>query len=712
MPLSSKKLLHELRVHQVELEMQNDELQRALSALETSRNRYHNLYELAPIGYITLSTEGKIIEINLTAASLLGMDRDMLINHNFSALTTPEDNDRSYLILKSALQQGLPINFELRLRRDSSYFNARLDCLRVMNDQQIPELRITLIDITERKHNEEELRVAAVAFESQECIVITNANKEILRVNRTCTDITGYNQEELLGKMISIFQSGRHNETFYTDMWECIKRTGTWKGEVWGRRKNGEAYPQLLTITAVKDDTGTVTHFVFIHSDISVRKASEEKIKQMAYFDPLTTLPNRRLLRDRLQQALAASSRSKKYGALLFIDLDNFKSLNDNLGHDAGDQLLQQVAQRLIECVRECDTVSRQGGDEFIVMLEELSENDEESAAKAKTIGEKILFSLNQPYQFNNHYYQNTPSIGITLFINHLNTITNLLHRADMAMYSAKAAGRNTLRFFDQAMQESISTRATMETDLRSALEDNQFQLYYQSQAHQHEGRISGAEVLLRWNHPVCGLIYPLEFIPLAEETKLIIPINRWVLESACNQLKLWENKNNTRHLQLSVNISAQQFHQDDFVEQIGIVIDNYGIRPDKLTLEITERLALDDIDDTISKMHELKKAGVCFAMDNFGIGYSSLSELAQLPLNQLKIDQSFVRNIGIKPSDAAIVTTIVGMANNLGMDVIAEGVETEEQLTFLEQHNCLNYQGYLFSRPVPVDQFESLLIS
>jgi diguanylate cyclase (GGDEF)-like protein/PAS domain S-box-containing protein len=712
MPLSSKKLLQELRVHQVELEMQNDELQRALNSLETSRNRYHNLYELAPVGYITLSTEGKIIEINLTAASLLGMDSGMLIDYNFSALTTPEDNDRCYLILKSALQQGLPINFELRLRRGESYFNALLDCLRVMNDQQIPELRITLIDITERKHMEEELRIAAVAFESQECIIISNADKEILRVNKAFTDITGFNQEEVLGKMTSILQSGRHNETFYTDMWECVERTGTWKGEVWGRRKNGESYPQLLTITAVKNNTGTVTHFVFIHSDISVRKATEEKIKQLAYFDPLTTLPNRRLLRDRLQQALAVSSRSKKYGALLFIDLDNFKSLNDNLGHDAGDQLLQQVAQRLIECVRECDTVSRQGGDEFIVMLEELSENDEESAAKAKTIGEKILLSLNQPYQVNNHDHQSTPSIGITLFINHLNTITNLLHRADMAMYSAKAAGRNTLRFFDQTMQEAISTRAAMEADLRSALEDNQFQLYFQSQAHQHEREISGAEVLLRWNHPVCGLIYPLEFIPLAEETKLIIPINRWVLESACNQLKLWENKNNTRHLQLSVNISAQQFHQDDFVEQIGILIDNYGIRPNKLTLEITERLALDDINDTISKMNELKKAGVCFAMDNFGVGYSSLSDLAQLPLNQLKIDQSFVRNIGIKPSDTAIVTTIVGMANNLGMDVIAEGVETEAQLTFLEQHNCLNYQGHLFSRPVPVDQFESLLIS
>jgi diguanylate cyclase (GGDEF)-like protein/PAS domain S-box-containing protein len=712
LPLSSKKLLHELRVHQVELEMQNDELQRAVNALETSRNRYHNLYELAPVGYITLSIDGKIIEINHTATSLLGLDRDMLLNHNFATLAVQEDSDYCYLQLKSAVQQKEHINLELRLKRGASYFHAQLDCLWVMAEQQIPELRISLTDITQRKHAEEELRIAAVAFESQECIIITNANKEILRVNRAFTDTTGYNPEDVLGKMTSMFETGRHNETFYTGIWECIKRTGTWRGEIWGRRKNGETYPQLLTITAVKDANETITHFVFLHSDISSRKASEEEIKQLAYFDPLTALPNRRLLRDRLQQALATSSRSKKYGALLFIDLDNFKSLNDDLGHDAGDKLLQQVADRLIDCVRECDTVSRQGGDEFIIMLEELSENDEEAAAKAKTIGEKILFSLNQPYHFNNREFQSTPSIGITLFFNHQHTITNLLHRADLAMYGAKTAGRNTLRFFDNAMQEAISARATMETDLRSALKENQFQLYFQSQTYNHERQISGAEVLLRWKHPVCGLIYPLEFIPLAEETKLIIPISRWVLESACHQLKLWENKNKTRHLQLSVNISAQQFHQIDFVDQIGTLIDNCGIRPNKLTLEITEHLALDDINDTISKMLELKKTGVCFAMDNFGIGYSSLAYLAQLPLNQLKIDQSFIHNIGVKPCDTAIVMTIVGMANNLGMDVIAEGVETETQLTFLEQLNCQKFQGYLFSKPVPLAQFESLLVS
>ncbi len=712
LPISSKKLLHELRVHQVELEMQNDELQQALVSLEISRNRYHNLYDFAPIGYLTLSPEGKILETNHTAASLLGMEHDSLLNHNFITLTATEDNDSCYLLFKSVLQQGVKKKIELRLKRNVSQFHALLDFLPVMTEQKATEVRVTITDISERKQAEEELRIAAAAFESQECIIITNANKEILRVNKAFTDTTGYMPEEVLGKMTSIFNSGRHTEAFYNEIWACINQTGSWKGEIWDKRKNGDVYPQALTITAVKDTNEAISHFVFLHSDISKRKASEEEIKQLAYFDPLTTLPNRRLLRDRLQQALAASARSEKYGALLFIDLDNFKSLNDNLGHDAGDLLLQQVSKRLLDCVRECDTVSRQGGDEFVIMLEELSENDEEAAAKAKTIGEKILLSLNQPYQLNNHEYLSTPSIGITLFINHQHTITNLLHRADLAMYGAKAAGRNRLRFFDHTMQEAISARETMEADLRSALKDNQFQLYFQSQAHHHELHISGAEVLLRWKHPVYGLIQPLEFIPLAEETRLIIPINHWVLESACKQLKQWEDKNITRHLQLSVNVSAQQFHHDNFVEGIGALIDNYGIRREKLIIEVTEQLALDDIDDTISKMLELKKTGVCFSMNNFGIGYSSLAYLAQLPLKQLKIDQSFVQNIGIKPADTAIVTTIVGMANNLGMEVIAEGVETKAQLTFLEQHNCMIFQGYLISQPVPLEQFESLLSS
>ena len=708
---SVEELLYELRIHQIQLEMQNEELQRARAALEASHNRYLNLYDFAPVGYLTLNSEGEIIEANLTAADLLGAKRNNLLNRHFSAWVAPEDSDRWYLLLKSAQkhtreeQRG----FELRLKRGDSYFHARLDCLPILTDDQSPVMRISLTDITDTKHAEEALRIAAVAFESQEGIMITNADKMILRVNRAFTQITGYSTEELIGQTPHIFKSGRHNKAFYSDMWECINRTGSWQGEVWDQRKNGEIYPKWLTITAVKDNQGSITHYVGLHTDISARKASEEEIKQLAYYDPLTTLPNRRLLLDRLQQALAASARSKKYGALLFIDLDNFKSLNDNLGHDMGDILLQQVAQRLIDCVREGDTVSRQGGDEFVVMLEELSKNAEEAAAKAKNIGEKILASLNRVYQLGCHEYQNTPSIGVTLFVNHKHTVNALLKRADIAMYGAKAAGRNTLRFFDKDMQKTVSERTVLEADLHFALAKEQLTVYFQRQT-RHDGQTLGAEVLLRWQHPNRGFVSPLEFIPLAEETGVIIPIGLWVLEAACAQLKLWENNVQTRHLQLAVNVSARQFHQPDFAKQVCNILKRNAIRADRLKLEFTETLVFEDIEDTLAKMHKLKEIGVSFSMDDFGTGYSSLTYLTQLPFDQLKIDQSFVRNIGIKPTDTVVVQTIIGMAHNLGMDIIAEGVETEQQRAFLELHGCHSYQGNLTGQAMPLAEFERCL--
>jgi len=706
-PHSMDELLHELRVHQIELEIQNEALQHTSTTLEAAHNRYLNLYDFAPVGYLTLTDEGKIAEINLTAATLLGVERNALLNRHFASLIAPEDSDRWYLLRRSKLTQK---SLELMLKRGEGYFHARLDCLLTMADEHTPALRITLTDITENKHAEEELRIAAAAFEAQEGIMIATADKVILRINRAFTDITGYSAEELVGKTMSlIFKSGRYNETFYDEMWECINRTGYWQGEIWSQRKDGEAHPQWVTITAVKNLDGVITHYVESHTDISARKATEEEIKQLAYYDPLTLLPNRRLLLDRLQQALSASSRSKKHGALLFIDLDNFKSLNDCLGHDVGDVLLQQVAKRLISCVREGDTVSRQGGDEFLVMLEDLGDNTEEAAAKAKIIGEKILLSLNQAYQLSRYQYQNTPSIGIALFINHQQSINTLLKRADFAMYEAKAAGRNTLRFFDKNMQKAVTARASLEADLRCTLKKNQFQLYFQRQVRD-DGSIIGAEVLLRWIHPKRGFIPPLKFIPLAEEIGLIIPIGQWVLENACALLKSWESHAQTRHLRLSVNISTRQFHQIDFTEQVCAILKKTAIRPDRLKLEFTENLVFDNIDDTIAKMQSLKKIGVNFSMDDFGTGYSLLAHLAQLPFDQLKIDQSFVHDIGINPTSTVLVQTIIGMASNLGMDIIAEGVETEEQRAFLELHGCRTYQGNLLGRAMPLAEFERSL--
>jgi len=565
------------------------------------------------------------------------------------------------------------------------------------------------MDITEHKHNDEELRIAAIAFESQEGMIVTDPNAVIVRVNQAFTRLTGYSAKEAVGQTPRLLSSGRHDKAFYQRMWASLQENGFWQGEIWNRRKNGVIYAEWMNISAVSAADGSITHYVASFADLTNNKEAAAEIHRLAYYDPLTQLPNRRLFQEQLAKALAVSGRSGKYGALLFIDLDNFKSLNDTLGHDMGDMLLTQVAKRLVSCVREGDTVARQGGDEFVVMLEQLSLNPEEAAIQAEEVGGKILAVLNQVYQLAGYEYRGTPSIGITLFNNHLETVDELLKRADIAMYAAKATGRNTLRFFDPKMQAAVTARAMLEADLHRALKEHQFKLYFQLQAH-HDHQAIGAEVLLRWEHPERGLVSPLEFISLAEETRLILPIGLWVLEAACAQLKSWEDIPRLRPLQLAVNISAHQFHQACFVEQVCAVLEKYAVQPGRLKLELTESLVLDNIDDTIIKMQELKAIGVHSSMDDFGTGYSSLAYLTQLPINQLKIDQSFVRNIGVKPTDAVIVQTIIGMANNLGMDVIAEGVETEEQRAFLELHGCRAIQGYLFGRPMPLAEFEQSL--
>lgn len=451
---------------------------------------------------------------------------------------------------------------------------------------------------------------------------------------------------------------------------------------------------------------------IWTFHDITDRKLAADKIEHLAFDDPLTGLPNRRHLLNSLKRALAASLRSGRDGALLFLDLDYFKTLNDTLGHDIGDLLLQQVAKRLISCLRENDTVARLarlGGDEFVVMLEDLSALSIEAAAQAKSVGEKILTTLNQPYQLAHHEYQSTVSIGIAFFNDHNQSQEDLLKHADIAMYQAKKAGRNTMCFFDLQMQASINARAALESDLRIALQEKQFKLYYQAQVY-HNRQVIGAEVLIRWQHPERGLVSPLDFIPLAEKTGLILPIGQWVLETACDQLKAWDASIHTQHLHLSVNVSARQFYQPDFVEQVHQALRHSAINPDRLKLELTESLVLDDVADTIFKMNALREIGVRFSMDDFGTGNSSLAYLTQLPLDQLKIDQSFIRNIGIKSTDSIIVQTIIGMGNNLGMDIIAEGVETEVQRDFIQHHGCPIYQGYLFSKPVPLEEFELLL--
>lgn len=457
------------------------------------------------------------------------------------------------------------------------------------------------------------------------------------------------------------------------------------------------------------DSNENVVGGIAIIQDISERKKAEYIIENLAFYDSLTQLPNRQLLLDRLKQALAASAHSDRYGALLFLDLDNFKILNDSHGHDAGDSLLRQAAARLTTCLLEDDTVARLGGDEFVVLIEDLSSQDTMAATQAEIIGEKILAALQQPYQLGEKEYQNTASIGVVLFNGHSQAVEELLKHADIAMYQAKKAGRNTLRFFDPQMQDAVNNRVDIEHELRKALENQQFKLFYQIQVDRSH-HILGAETLIRWEHPERGFISPAEFIPLAEETGLILPIGQWVIETACSQLKTWQQNAKTRDLTLSVNVSAKQFHQAEFVTHLKDVIKRHAINPLQLKIELTESFLLENIDETIAIMTALNKIGIQFSLDDFGTGYSCLQYLKRLPLVQLKIDQSFVRDLVADSSDRAIVRTIICMAKSLDLNVIAEGVETEEQLQLLLNKGCEHFQGYLFSQPIPISQLNELL--
>lgn len=609
----------------------------------------------------------------------------------------------------AAVSENRNFREEVKLKhKDGSVFWGELSGRAI--DPNYPHEGSTWVyaDISELKQAEADLRISASAFESQEGMLITDANNVIVRVNRAFTEITGYEAEEAVGQTPKILSSGRHNAEFFAEMWASIERTGGWQGEVWDRRKNGENYPIWLTITAVKSANGAITHYIGSHVDITERKQADERIKQLAFYDPLTGLPNRRLLLDRLQQVLASRLRSARYGALLFVDLDNFKTLNDTLGHDTGDLLLKQVAQRMVSCVREGDTVARLGGDEFVVMLDDLSENVQEAATQVETVGGKILAELNLPYQLCGTEHRNTPSIGVTLFVDHDGSIDELLKRADLAMYQAKAAGRNTLRFFDPEMQATVMRRAALEAEMRDALEKSQFVLYYQAQVIG-MGRLTGAEVLLRWQHPLRGMVSPGDFIPLAEDTGLILPLGHWVLMTACTQLASWATQPEMTHLTVAVNVSVRQFRLPNFVEEVLAVLAQTGANPQRLKLELTETLLVTDVEDIIAKMSALKTRGVGFSLDDFGTGYSSLSYLKRLPLDQLKIDQEFVREILTDPNDAAIAKMIIALGESMGLAVIAEGVEIDAQRDFLARHGCHAYQGYLFSRPLPVEEFESL---
>jgi len=484
-----------------------------------------------------------------------------------------------------------------------------------------------------------------------------------------------------------------------------------WIDEYRFLRKDGSVAFVLDRGYIIRDAGGRATRMVGAMVDLTERRQAERRIEYLAYYDPLTQLPNRQLLMDRLQRALDNSAQRRHTNALFFIDLDNFKSLNDTLGHAVGDQLLKQVAQRLSGCVSHHDTVSRFGGDEFVVLLEAMSEDMEEACAQARVVGERMLLTLRQPYQLDEYCHYSTASIGIVPFSDASDDIGELLKRADMAMYEAKGAGRNTLRLFNPAMQAALSARMALENDLRQAVRhcEREFELHYQPQIDR-QGRVTGVEALVRWRHPTRGMVSPSEFIPLAEETGLVLALGQWVLKKACDQLLAWASSPATAQIEVAVNVSARQFHHPQFVAQVLDLVAAAGIDARRLKLELTETSVLENVDDTIAKMNVLKTHGVSFALDDFGTGYSSLAYLRQLPLDMLKIDRSFVPDLLTNPNDAVIARTIIALGRSLGLRVLAEGVETVAQRDFLFEHGCDAYQGYLCAQALPADAVTSVV--
>lgn len=551
------------------------------------------------------------------------------------------------------------------------------------------------------------LRLAEKVFETTfEGIMMTDAHSAIESINPAFTKITGYELHEVLGKKPDILSSGQHDPEYYRKMRLELAKNGCWQGEIWNRRKNGEVYPEWLSISTVKNKEGQVTNYVAIFSDITERKASEDHVRHLAHHDALTNLPNRMLLMERLSHALAHAHRHEQRVAVMFLDLDRFKNINDTLGHMVGDQLLKSVAKRLSECVREDDTVARLGGDEFVIILEGVS-NVQDVAG----VAQKLINSLERPVMLERQEMFVTTSIGISVYPDDGDSADILIKHADTAMYRAKEQGRNNYQFYTADMNTRALERLTMENSLRHALERNEFMLYYQPQVDLRTRSITGMEALLRWQHPDFGLVSPSRFIPIAEETGLIVPIGEWALRAACFQNKAWQDAG-MPCLHVAVNLSARQFKQPNLVNMVSQALAGSGLEPRYLELEITESIAMEHAEETIARLNELKAMGVSISMDDFGTGHSSLSYLKRFPIDTLKIDRSFVQDVLLDSQDAAIAAAITTMARGLKMKVVTEGVETQEQIGFLREHDRDEVQGYYFSHPLPADAFADLLRS
>ncbi|MBX9753635.1 MAG: EAL domain-containing protein [Pseudomonadaceae bacterium] len=824
---ASWQTLHELRVHQIELEMQNEELRRTQAQVETARERYFDLYDLAPVGYCTVNSKGLILQANLTATQLLGVVRSELVKQPLTRFITHEDQDIFYHLRTQLIATGEPQSCELRMRKaGSAAFWAHLEATTALDDTGAPALRIvlsdcsarkqaeaaladshaalhsilettldgfwhvdaqgclldvnpaycqqsgysraellgmpisTLIDpehmqeatsrlantlrlghqqfeslhrrkdqslwhvevsstyqnvaggqyfmflrdISKRKQAEEKLELAASVFShSREGIMITAADSTILNVNAAFTRITGFSRDEALGQTPRLLRSGRQGQEFYASMWHNLEQKGHWYGEIWNKRKNGELYVEMQTISAVRDARGNVVRYVALFSDITEAKQHQSELEHIAHYDALTSLPNRVLLADRLHQAIVQTLRRGQLLEVVFLDLDGFKTINDKHGHEAGDQLLIALAAGMKQALRECDTLARIGGDEFVAVLVDLPD-----VASSMPMLERLLAAASQPVQVGELVLQVSASMGVTLCPQEEEVDADtLLRQADQAMYQAKLAGKNRAHFFDLEQDRSVRGHHESLAHIRQALAAHEFVLHYQPKVNLRTGAVIGAEALIRWQHPQRGLLAPAEFLPVIENHPLAIEIGEWVLTSALTQLERWHAEG--LNISVSVNIGALQLQQKNFVTRLlSILATHPQVSPSNLELEVLETSALEDIAHVSRVILACQAIGVRFALDDFGTGYSSLTYLKRLPITLLKIDQSFVCNMLNDPDDLSILKGVISLASAFHLQVIAEGVETVEHGAMLLQLGCELAQGYGIARPMPAHQLPS----